>query len=495
MAINNGINPEDILGAFAGLPYTLSNMQAQMDPVKAVLSSMGQEPFDGTANRTDGGFPTFEEFQRDLRKQEPPSLPQGGVYNTLIDRGLSPEKAAEVSRISSDIAWNSAKKEEQKENLKSPEVKSKSVMADFLNNNLEIIEMDFDRWKQSPVNTEANSMLESNLSREGISIELFRRELEDAKKTYNQKLLEEERTPEETLLPPTPTPTPTVTPAPPTELPEFFPQGSVQDQGLFQGRRLKESMGYEEAKSIFEEDIPPTPTPTPTVTPAETGEEPSTYWDINVSILGAPDQVQKKQELKELLYNREIYSPKEQYKLMAGKTLGYLARDPIVQSALDRRFDYTYGNWFLENVNKELISVDGIMSGMEEFPDFVARSFSTPKNQAELDSNWKKLVQHSQSDEYYLEKMSALGGVSILSENRYSPAQSELMAAKAKAGMTGRGTYGRMRERVFDGLVKQYRTEMAFTKQEEDFIPQTGFAAWLSEEVGGPWAISENGGM
>ena len=217
MAINNGINPEDIIGAFAGLPYTLSNKQAQMDPVSAVMSRMGQGPFDGTANRIDDGFPTFEKFQSDMRKQEPPGLPEGATFDRSIDMGLSPGMAAKLAIANSKQGWIKASRKQKQEDLKSPEIRTKSLAAEIINANPELIEMNFNDWDLLPMNSDSSAMLKNSLSSEGISIEQFLKELNEVQSLYKKQVEDEENKEDEEIdLPTSPMPTHI-----PTSVPNF----------------------------------------------------------------------------------------------------------------------------------------------------------------------------------------------------------------------------------------------------------------------------------
>ena len=181
-------------------------------------------------------------------------------------------------------------------------------------------------------------------------------------------------------------------------------------------------------------------------------------------------------------FNTLMYdlSPKEQYEAVMRESMGSLANHATVAQAIDRNYSSVLGRWVLQN----LMEIQEEDLEWEWFPDFITRGFKEKPaeffNQGQVDDNWAKFVKYSgMFGAKGLTGQDAIG-LAIANIPTY-----QIAAAKAKAGITGRGTYGQLAERAFDTYVQRYQQEMTIATPDK----QMGLAAWLDKNIGGQWAV------
>jgi hypothetical protein len=181
-----------------------------------------------------------------------------------------------------------------------------------------------------------------------------------------------------------------------------------------------------------------------------------------------------------------VMNPRDQYEIVMRQSMGSLANHPTVIRVIDSNYGSVLGRYVLENLME--IDITDTTTPREYFHQFVARELEEKPaeffNQGQVDDNWARLVEYSKdlSDPDPKGDEEIVGRVIAMSDVW------QIAAAKAKAGITGRGTYGRLAERAFDVYVERYEVERAFATS-ENWI---GFAAWLDKNVGGQWAVDKS---
>jgi len=215
------------------------------------------------------------------------------------------------------------------------------------------------------------------------------------------------------------------------------------------------------------------------------------------------------------IYQKGVSDPRGTYYAIADLKMGGYAGTPYMKQRLDRGYLPKRGQWYLQ---KHLSAAgDGYINMSQEekdkysWPGWQMWAYDTKgkdaiRNFYDIDAqnrNWARLVRLGSSsqppvwntdieemktnpekqDEYLLTDYhlweTLLHGDSI-------DINDQIAAAIVQGNITGQGMFGQQQLAGLHRIVKEWRNWMLFAPEDE----KMGLAAYLSEKVGGPWAVT-----
>jgi len=208
------------------------------------------------------------------------------------------------------------------------------------------------------------------------------------------------------------------------------------------------------------------------------------------------------------IYEVGVDSPKFAFNALANRYMGRAAETPAMQNNINYWYPIRRGEWYLASL--DLRKPEHNYAGMSQeerdkhgwagwnmtgygITDKAGKAAFYNKDVQE--DSWNLLVKLGFMTEPPSATLQAglheynLSDRAIWQSIHYGSdidKQNQIDAARVRGGITGRGEHGKRREIGFMHFVKQWKYDQQFVSPEE----KIGLAAYLSEKVGGPWAVT-----